>query len=108
MRRPAVGLTAARAPLPPVPALCGVDVGVRAGEVLAVVGTSGAGKSTLTALLAGVEAPTSGAVVAADWLAGGAGASPGRWTSRSWHGGSAGCRSRPSSRSSPARCARTC
>ena len=27
---------------------------------------------------------------------------------RSWHGGSAGCRSRPSSRSSPARCARTC
>ena len=81
MRRPAVGLTAARAPLPPVPALCGVDVGVRAGEVLAVVGTSGAGKSTLTALLAGVEAPTSGAVVAADWLAGGAGASPGRWTS---------------------------
>ena len=31
VRRPAVGLTAARAPLPPVPALCGVDVGVRAG-----------------------------------------------------------------------------
>ena len=62
VRRPAVGLTAARAPLPPAPALCGVDVGVRAGEVLAVVGTSGAGKSTLTALLAGVDAPTSGAV----------------------------------------------
>ena len=81
VRRPAVGLTAGRTPLPPTHALSEVDVAVRGGEVLAVVGASGAGKSTLTALLAGVDSPTSGAVTAGDWLRGGAGPAPGGWSS---------------------------
>ena len=81
VRRPAVGLTAARTPAAPTPALSEVDVEVRAGEVLAVVGASGAGKSTLTALLAGVDSPTTGAVTAADWLREGARPAPGGWSS---------------------------
>ncbi|MGW7043769.1 ABC transporter ATP-binding protein [Streptomyces avermitilis] len=42
--------------------LRGVDLTVRPGERLAVVGPSGAGKTTLSRLLAGVDAPSSGAV----------------------------------------------
>ncbi len=42
--------------------LCGVDLTVRPGERLAVVGPSGAGKTTLSRLLAGVDAPTAGSV----------------------------------------------
>ncbi|MBV2353341.1 ABC transporter ATP-binding protein/permease [Streptomyces sp. J2-1] len=42
--------------------LRGVDLTVRPGERLAVVGPSGAGKTTLSRLLAGVDAPTSGTV----------------------------------------------
>ncbi|MDT9594981.1 zinc ABC transporter ATP-binding protein AztA [Nocardioides zeae] len=42
------------------PALCGVDVDVRAGEVLAVAGPNGAGKSTLLEVLAGTRVPTGG------------------------------------------------
>ncbi|MEG3631915.1 ABC transporter ATP-binding protein [Streptomyces poriticola] len=42
--------------------LRGVDLTVRPGERLAVVGPSGAGKTTLSRLLAGVEAPTAGSV----------------------------------------------
>ncbi|TDV49780.1 ABC transporter ATP-binding protein [Actinophytocola oryzae] len=44
------------------PALRGVDLVVRPGERLAVVGPSGAGKTTLARLLSGVEAPTEGTV----------------------------------------------
>ncbi|MGA5816312.1 ATP-binding cassette domain-containing protein [Kitasatospora sp. NPDC094028] len=44
------------------PVLDGLDAALRAGEHVAVVGPSGAGKSTLAALLAGVLAPTGGAV----------------------------------------------
>ncbi|MFJ1971740.1 ABC transporter ATP-binding protein [Streptomyces sp. NPDC087903] len=42
--------------------LHGVDLTVRPGERLAVVGPSGAGKTTLSRLLAGVDAPSEGTV----------------------------------------------
>ena len=42
--------------------LDGVDFAVSGGETVAIVGASGAGKSTLLALLAGLDAPSSGQV----------------------------------------------
>ena len=44
------------------PVLRGIDLDVPPGERLALVGGSGAGKSTLARLIAGISAPTSGAV----------------------------------------------
>jgi energy-coupling factor transporter ATP-binding protein EcfA2 len=43
-------------------ALDGVSASLRSGQALAVTGPSGAGKSTLTAVLAGLQRPTSGRV----------------------------------------------
>jgi ABC-type nitrate/sulfonate/bicarbonate transport system ATPase subunit len=45
-----------------VTALAGVELGMRADEVLAVVGPSGCGKSTLLELVAGLQEPDEGSV----------------------------------------------
>jgi putative ABC transport system ATP-binding protein len=45
-----------------IPVLVGIDLDIRAGDYLALMGPSGSGKSTLLNLLAGIDKPTSGEI----------------------------------------------
>jgi spermidine/putrescine transport system ATP-binding protein len=44
-------------------AVAGIDLAIRPGEFFTIVGPSGSGKTTLLRMLAGLEAPTSGAIL---------------------------------------------
>ncbi|PRB61758.1 ABC transporter ATP-binding protein [Microbacterium sp. MYb45] len=64
------------------PVATGIDLDVRAGQVLAITGPNGAGKSTLGLTLAGLLPPAAGDLTASAVLAAGADPSPIRWASR--------------------------
>ncbi|WP_180969060.1 ABC transporter ATP-binding protein [Microbacterium aurantiacum] len=64
------------------PVASGIDLDVRAGEVLAITGPNGAGKSTLGLTLAGLLPPAGGRLTASVALASDIGAEPIRWASR--------------------------
>ncbi|MDQ1579911.1 MAG: energy-coupling factor transport system ATP-binding protein [Microbacteriaceae bacterium] len=66
----------------PVAVASGIDLTVRAGTALAVVGANGSGKSTLALTLAGLLRPADGELAASAELAGRAGPVPTRWRSR--------------------------
>src|SRR5690606_12275275 len=57
------GLVKARREPQSVQAVAGVDLDVRAGEVLGIVGESGCGKTTLGRVITGILPPTSGEVI---------------------------------------------
>ena len=64
---PAVAIRAAELSYPTpegeLPILCGIDLEVRHGEILAVMGPSGSGKTSIIALIGGLERATGGEVV---------------------------------------------
>ena len=60
---PLLQLRAIQKRFPGVHALRGVDLDVRAGEVVALLGENGAGKSTLMKIVGGIEQPDSGEVL---------------------------------------------
>jgi len=80
-RRARQGLSVVRREPRRTLALDGVDLTCHAGAVQALSGPSGAGKSSLLNLVAGLDRPTSGRVVACDGLSRGAGTEPAGWTS---------------------------
>ena len=55
-----------RGDAPAVAALHGIDLSVRRGSIMGVIGRSGAGKSTLVRLVNGLEKPSSGRVLVDD------------------------------------------
>lgn len=62
--RRAVNRILGRGPTVTVSALTGVSMVVRAGEAIGIVGLNGSGKSTLLRIIAGLERPTRGQVMA--------------------------------------------
>lgn len=62
-RRGLLGKLTKRRQMVYVSAVRGVDLAVREGEFIGIIGRNGSGKSTLLRMLAGVEPPTSGTVL---------------------------------------------
>lgn len=81
-RRPAVGLRRGRGRTAPArEVLHQVELTLQAGQLHAVHGPSGAGKSSLLSVLAGLEPPTTGQVLAHQQLSRGLSPTPHAWTS---------------------------